>query len=302
MNKRNKSIFIFNKQTKEKYELLNTTIALCTMGKLENLYINEFISYYIKLGVDHIIIYDNNEPKTEKIKDVIKNNYANKVSIFETYKYNINHQSQAFTNCYQTFKQKYDWFIMVDIDEYLYIINDTLKHYLNDEIFKKCDFIKLHWVTPTDNNLLYYDKRPLFERFKGPFIKEKKIKSIIRGNISDLMYWVHSPSFSPKNNITCNNEGKRIIYKHLNFEEIEPINTKRAFIIHFRFKSTEEFIKKYKRGYSNWHGNLTNNILNSLVELYFSINEITIEKINYIERELKLNLSLYKYKLKILKK
>ena len=28
-------------------------IALCTMGRTENLYVKEFIEYYIKLGIDH---------------------------------------------------------------------------------------------------------------------------------------------------------------------------------------------------------------------------------------------------------
>ena len=46
-------------------------IALCTMGKKENLYVNEFINYYKKLGVNKIFIYDDNEPNSERIKDVI---------------------------------------------------------------------------------------------------------------------------------------------------------------------------------------------------------------------------------------
>ena len=29
-------------------------VALCTMGKMENLYVNEFVEYYSKLGIDHI--------------------------------------------------------------------------------------------------------------------------------------------------------------------------------------------------------------------------------------------------------
>ena len=47
----------------------------------------------------------------------------------------------------------------------------------------------------------------------------------------------------------------------MNFESIKKINTKNAYLIHFRYKSTEEFINKYKRGYSNWYGNETNEIL-----------------------------------------
>lgn len=46
-------------------------IALCTMGSQENVYAKEFIEYYIKLGIDHIFIYDDNPPLTEKIRDVI---------------------------------------------------------------------------------------------------------------------------------------------------------------------------------------------------------------------------------------
>ena len=34
----------------------NLKIALCTMGKKENLYVKEFIDYYIKLGINHIFI------------------------------------------------------------------------------------------------------------------------------------------------------------------------------------------------------------------------------------------------------
>ena len=77
------------------------------------------------------------------------------------------------------------------------------------------------------------------------------IKSIIRGNITDLRYWIHSPYISPKRNVTCNNVGKKIYYKKMNFELIRKINIEKAYIIHFEFKSTEEFINKIKRGYSN---------------------------------------------------
>ena len=41
-------------------------MALCTMGREENLYAKEFVDHYLKLGFDHIFIYDDNEPNTEK--------------------------------------------------------------------------------------------------------------------------------------------------------------------------------------------------------------------------------------------
>ena len=58
-------------------------IALCAIGKKENLYISEFLEYYIKLGIDKIFIYDDNDINTEKIIDAINNIYKKYVKIYE---------------------------------------------------------------------------------------------------------------------------------------------------------------------------------------------------------------------------
>jgi len=294
-------VFLYNfylcypeKIWKPNYKNKNIKVALCTMGKKENLYAREFMNYYMNLGVDHMFIYDNNFPLTEKIEDVLDKKYKKKITFFETQNLNISCQKEAFTNCYENNKNDYDWFIMVDMDEYLYIINDSLKNYLNNEVFNKCDFIKIHWMNSRDNNLLHYKPRPLFKRFKKPYIKSIYIKSIIRGNISNLKYWVHSPYFSPFKNVTCTNDGNIINYTNINFESIDNININKSYIIHFRFKSTEEFIAKYKRGYSNWHGNEINEVMKERLSTYFKENGITLKKIDYIEKELKLNLTSFK--------
>ena len=112
----------FNKEIK---------ISLCTMVRKENLYNKEFVEYYIKLGIDHIFIYDYNEQSTEKISGALGSKYKNEVTIYEKIKDRINNQSEAFTNSYQNNLNKYDWLLMVDIDEYLYIVKNTLKNYLS---------------------------------------------------------------------------------------------------------------------------------------------------------------------------
>ncbi len=273
----------------------NIKIALCTMAREENLYINEFIEYYLKLGVDHIFIYDDNQNNTEKIIDAVYKKFIINVTVYEAKKFNIENQSFAFTECYKNNYNKFDWFLMLDIDEFLFIVNNTLKGYLTNKRFNKCDFIKINWVYATDNDLIYYDPRPVFERFKPPYIKSEFVKSIVRGNIVGLKYMVHSPYISPKRNITCNNIGKKIYYKKMNFENIRPINIKLAYIIHFSEKSTEEFVKKVKRGYKNW---ITTKFVNDKPKVYFSHNKVTLEKINYIEKELNISLTEYKNKIR----
>ena len=265
------------------------------MAKKENLYAKEFIDYYIKLGVDHIFIYDDNDPNTEKISDVINEKYKKYVSIYENIKSTIKNQTIAFTQCYKNNRNYYDWIFMIDMDEYLVIINDTLKNYLKEDIFNKCDFIKIHWLLATDNNLLHYYKKTLFERFKPPYIKNHLIKTIVKGNIDDLKYDIHNPIFSPKRNISCNNVGQILHSETFSLNALPNINVDKAYFLHFKFKSTEEFINKYKRGYSNWFDQRF--LLNRIYE-YFNYNDITLKKIQYIEKELKLNLSSFRKKIK----
>ena len=274
----------------------NIKVALCTMGKRENLYAKEFIEYYVNLGVDQLFLFDDNDPNTERISDIVEDKYKPYVTIYENIKDTIKNQSIAFTTCYHNNIDKFDWFIMIDMDEFLYIVNDTLKDYLASRRFDECDFLKFHWVVSTDNNLVHYDSRPLFERFKPPYIKDKFVKTLVRGNIPDLKYWVHSPNYSPFRNNTCNNLGEKINYDYINIESVLPINVDKAFLIHFRFKSTEEFITKFKRGYSDWFGDRLDWFLNENLGDYFGQNNITLEKIDYVEREL--NVRLFKYRLK----
>ena len=76
------NIYIFSKIIKKK----EIKIALCTIGKKENLYVKEFVDYYIKLGIDHIFIYDDNSPNTEKMSNIIDSTYNKHVTIYENIK------------------------------------------------------------------------------------------------------------------------------------------------------------------------------------------------------------------------
>ena len=264
------------------------------MARKENLYIKEYVDYYIKLGFDHIFIFDDNEPEAENISDIINSSYSEFVTIYD-YKKIIKEQKTAFTLCYEINKNKYDWLFMNDIDEYLVIKNDKLKNYLSKGVFKKCDFIKFHWVLASDNNLIHYDNRSLMERFNGPYKLDTHIKTMVRGHIDDIQFDIHSPFISPNRNNSCNNKGQIYKNKEILFQDVFDINIDRAYIIHFKYKSTEEYINKYKRGYHWRIGN--NEFMMMRIKEYFEDNDATLEKFDYIEKELHLNLSDIKNKL-----
>ena len=266
---------------------LNLRIAICAISRRDNLYIKEFIDYYLLLGVDHIFIYDLNN-NTKNISDIFEKTYILHVTICDNI---IKNESTVYNTCYQNNKKKFDWIFMNYIDEFLIIKNNTLKNYLYNKIFKDCHFIGIHRIQTTDNNLLYYDRRPLMQRFKGPYLKDNHIKIFVRGNIKDMKYDIYSLYSSPIRDIVCNNIGQKYNYNQMLFNSDLKINYDKAFIIHFKYKSTEENINKYK---TNLNNSLDHNFLLLEMEEYFKNNDVTLEKIDLIEKELKLNLSKYK--------
>ena len=106
-------------------------------------------------------------------------------------------------------------------------------------------------------------------------------KSILRGHIPNItIYNFHCIS---DNLQTCDGFGikRKALQKDYNY----------YYFKHYYCKSTEEFIEKLKKGdvYK-----LPNHIK---IQFYFGYNKITLEKLNYIERQTRMNLSLYKNKL-----
>ena len=266
------SIFSIKIKGKTKYSDKSNKmkVALCTMGRNEILYINEFVSFHLKLGVDTLYIYDDNIEEKEKFINAITPNDS--VVIEYTKDYDIKDLGQAFTHCYNKHKDDYDWIIMTDMDEYLIIKNNqTLKEYLSDKVFDKCDSIKIHWKMSSSDH----------------------IKSVMRGGITGLVYYQHSPLKADRN-VSCDNTGRLLNYTKINIQSVRPYNTDRAYILHFYFKSTEEYINKFKRGYKDWpQSKLDGWILN-----YFKQNKITIEKIEMLEKAFNITLEKYRKKLK----
>ena len=256
----------------------NLKVCLCSPGKEENKYIKEFVAYYKNYGVDKIYLYDNNningEHFEEVIDDFIKSGFVEII--------NFRGKNRALydmmNDCYKKNYMKYDWLIFYEIDEYIHLKNKTIKTFLNDKCFRRCQIIKLNWILHTDNNLIYYDKRTLKERFP---LKEKKdekkkmVKSILKGGIPNIkINCVHRLNLKLR---SCNGYGKRIKSKTILFQKGDYEN---FYIDHYSSKSTEEFVNKMLKGdvlYSK------DNILQRL-KTYFEYNEITKEKIDYFDK------------------
>jgi len=265
-------------------------VCLCLIGKHENLYAPELVEYYKNLGYDHIFIYDNNDIGDEKFDDVLYNEINNNFVTIINYRgykgQNNNQQQLSYFDCYKRYNLEYDWLSFFDFDEFLYIRNnEKIQELLNERQYRKCDNVKLNWLIYTDNDHLYYENKPLTERFTS-YIKDHPInyhiKSTVRGHLK-TNYWsrMDNPHTATTNYISCNALGK--IIKHDAFYNIPP-NFKIAYIKHFWGKTIEEFCLKIKRGYPDHKEIINNTSLYKRFKSFFELNKKTKEKVDYIKR------------------
>ena len=266
----------------------NLLIGLCAIGKNENLYAEEFVKYYKKLGYDHIFIYDNNNINDERFQKVLLNYISDDfVTIidYRGFRGKNNHpQFDAYFDCYQKNYKNYDWLSFFDFDEFLELRNNkSIKEFLSNKEFNKCKNIKINWVVYSDNDLVYYDNRSIQERFTKPLLESKMnyhIKSTVRGHLKKN-FWnkIYHPHSSNVSFTACSSTGK--ILKDYSSPFQIPPNYENAYLKHYSTKSIEEYIHKIKRGRADLYYKLDNKMWNFALNHFFEINKKTKAKINY---------------------
>lgn len=225
-------------------------VALVTIVKKENLYLREFVEHYLSIGIDKIIILDNNDVDGEYPSDVLQD-YEN-IDIISCRGEKVA-QLRAYNTAYQRYNKQFDWLCFFDCDEFLYLNkHGNIKEFLSDPRFNGFNSISVNWKLYGDNGLIRYDGRPLKERFTEPLPFDKQvnymfpenyhIKSIVSGDIT-MLNWVN-PHFATGVGSVCNASGKRC-----ENGPFVPYDYTYAELRHYRTKTLEEFLNiRMKRG------------------------------------------------------
>ena len=200
-------------------------------------------------------------------------------------------QIYVLNDCYRRNFNKYEWLLFYDMDEFIFLKNYTnIKYFLNNKRFKDCNIIHLNWVNHLDNNQIYYINESLSKRF--PRYKYNRtysfVKSMIRGHIPKIE--INNNHIINEKYESCNGFGLK--KKFLNIIHTEKPDYEYYYIDHYYFKSTEEFIDKINRGDCFYGNNIKMNFY--WIKIYFSVNEITLKKINYFEKNTGINLSYFR--------
>ncbi len=222
-------------------------ICIVSVFKNEGHAIREWLDHYIKEGVDTFFLTDNGSTDTYDIQDYIENG---KVVLRKDPK---KHAQNDHLNYYLKDAKKYDWVIVVDLDEFIYsrLGFKTMKDYLKT-VPKDIYLIKLPWKIFGSNGHIKQPKSII----KG-FTRRKKNKercyidnkSIARGDkiielnihtpiVKDINPWNHQTMTSKKNMIT-----------HMLQVDEKVLETSYLHLNHYRIQSWQFYKNvKMKRG------------------------------------------------------
>lgn len=202
-------------------------VALVCIAKNEDNYIEEWISYHLKLGFDHIFIYENNWSCN------LKNEFITKIPFNGSTK-----QLQAYNNFIQKYSDEYQWAAFFDVDEFLILKkNKNIKDFISN--YDEYNGIGINWCLFGSNGL---DKINGNYNVISRFTKREEkinvhIKTILKLN-KNVVMMVHNPNIP----IVDPNKNKIVGPFNSNGDyEIAQLN-------HYFTKSKEEFELKVSRG------------------------------------------------------
>lgn len=217
--------------------------VLFGMGKMESQYIEEWVIYHLKLGIDNIYIYDNEDtPTYEKILI----NFRDKVKVLHLPGIHKIHSLQTVVlhHFQQNYIRMYDYAIHLDIDEFLCLKkHDNINEFINEYfIDKTLNALCINWVFFGSNNLKINDRRGVLERFtKCQEGTNQHIKLIV--NVKYLEYYLGPHKIKGLKKTYTKDTNSKIIEG--TFNEKGPNNIIQ--INHYKVKSEEEFKKVVSR-------------------------------------------------------
>ena len=260
---------------------------LCCIAKQENLYLRDFVEYYKKIGFTNIILYDNNDIDGEYPQQVIGDYISNGFVIYVDCRGRHRYQLDAYTECYDRYKDEYDWIAFFDCDEFLHISSGkNIEEYLSDDIFSSVHAIYLYWLIYGDNELLHYDSRPVYDRFlipNEPFNDKNNYKIILRGIGSEKEY-----EFTDANSFMWRSYGGKLVVVNtdgLNITDLNPYESysyNGAYIKHYNTLTIEEFLYRRfgRRGYADKASSFNKE---RVMKIFYDTNNVTAEKQKIID-------------------
>lgn len=267
-------------------------VYTCTIARRENDYLCEFVEHYKSIGITKMFIYDNGFDDDENPKDVLGKYIEEGFVELIDFRNKKNAHCDSYNDFIIKHVKEYDWALFIDVDEFLFFKRGSgiknVSQFLAMDIFNDFDQIVVNWEIYGDNEKIEKEDLPVVQRFTKKNSKStynNHGKCFLRGRMDYYFegnVWHLNPMLKG-----CNECGQEVT---VDFNEHK---NKYAEIRHYMSKSLEEFLAKAERGYpDNPHFNNDYEtqrkefIQEMFIRKYFSINKMTKEKNDYLEKKL----------------
>jgi len=260
-------------------------VYLCAIGKNENRYIKEWVDYHLSIGFDKIILFDNNDVDGERFETVLQSYvYDDKVELVYV-RGKEKQQLPSYEYAYKRYESVCDWMAFFDCDEFLTFADGVdLKHWIFylDKINLGVDCIYVNWMCYGDCENLFYDNKPVLERFPDPlpfhkctiyeFPQNCHVKSIVKTGSKTISF---SNPHTPDNNnfIYCSPSG--CVLSH--YTPFLSYDYSFAWLRHYTTKTISEWKDKMNKGYPDQSKEESKK--NLTFDMFFKWNEKTEEKL-----------------------
>ena len=263
-------------------------VAVCCIVKMENLYLRDFIEYHLRLGVSQFILYDNNDENGEYPQQVIGDYIRSGQVIYKNARGKHRYQLEAYSECYNTYKDEYDWIAFIDVDEFIALYEDnTIQEFLSRDKFSDAGAVFLYWVQFGDNGLLHYDNRPVYERFTTHIDQTQNrantFKIILRGKINIFVYFEDANAVSFDNpdrmNFVIVDAAGREIGPYMGYTQW---SYDCAALNHYQTLTIDEFLCRRfgRRSYADKASSFNQDVI---MGIFWQLNEWTEEKQRIID-------------------
>jgi hypothetical protein len=217
-------------------------VYLVVIAIHEEPYIHEFVTHYLSLGIDRIVLYDNHPSATLSV-------YSEHPKIEYIHYPGKQKQMPAYIDfmkrCHENPSEAPDFVGYIDVDEFLFLKrHSTIQEFLGD--FGHCSGVAIPWRMFGSNGLTSYDPRPVTVRFpNGAESTHSHFKSFVRP--MECMK-LNNPHFFYTTRGTRNAaDTKTLTVAEDHCEDPGDV----AVLNHYFTKSFREFLQKRARGRSD---------------------------------------------------
>lgn len=220
-------------------------LSIGCIVKDEDEYLEEWINYHLKIGVEQFFIYDNQSSKPVKqlMQELNLSKYITVVPIRGAVM-----QTKAYKNCIKRFTIISRWIAFIDIDEFIVpkSTHGNLPALLKD--FEAYGGLGINWQMFGSSGHIKRTGKPVLESFllrsEVDFHTNHHIKSIVQPKrVSGVL---NPHAFIYKEPYYAVNES----FVRVDDAFVQP-SVNKAQINHYYCKSYDQFQDKMKRGYSD---------------------------------------------------